>query len=142
MFKVDGGTSAERAPAKRCTSRVPPVPSETVFDQALQAEAVPTAAGKFLAILEHHDVFPTVHRLQFFDLVHVHDSRAVNSNELRRIEFIGNVTDPFAQQIRLIPGIKLDVVGGGFNPVNFLEVEEYNSSAGLKHEASVLRRRG
>ena len=52
-------------------------------------------------------------RVQLADAAQVDDGRAVDADELLRVELRFEVREGLAQQVRLLPGVNLDVVALG-----------------------------
>ena len=79
--------------------------SGMLVDHALECGSISAAAGKFLAVLENHDVFATIDRNQFLDLPDVDDCGSVNANKVVRIESLRDSTDRFPEEMELLADV-------------------------------------
>src|ERR1700727_3508646 len=113
-----------------------------LVNHALQASTVTAAAGQFLAGLEDDDIFATIDGYQFLNLPHIHDGGAVDADEEIRVQPFGDTADSFPKEIRLFPDIQAYVIRRSFNPVNFVQIQEYNPSFGSNHQTPFRLRSG
>jgi hypothetical protein len=66
---------------------------------------MPSAAGQLLAAFQHDHIFTAVDRNQLFDVLHIHNGRAVDANEVIRIQSFQGPRDrpakhvPFARRL-------------------------------------------
>src|SRR5450755_1660057 len=86
-------------PGRAVKKRHPNSTSKVPADQALQFGTVASAARKLFAIFQDRNVFAAVARLQFPDLAHIHNHRAVDTDKAIRIEPLGDAANPFSEQI-------------------------------------------
>jgi hypothetical protein len=92
----------------------------------LEVGAIATATGKLFSTLQNYDIFSTVDRYQFLDPGDVHDHGAVNADEVRRIQLLRYSRNSFPKEIGVLSSIETNVVGRGFDPVNFAEVQKHH----------------
>src|SRR6185295_12478864 len=78
------------------------------------AQAVAEAAGQRepRVVAQHHLVLAVEQRLQLLDLVDPHDRGAMDADEARRVELRLERAHRLAEQVRLGPHVKRDVVAG------------------------------
>ena len=65
----------------------------------------------------------------------------MNAHEMLRIQAFRCAANGFPKEIGFLPGIQTHIVGGGFDPVDFVEIQEYNPPPGFDYQAFVLFRR-
>lgn len=104
------------------------------LDEMVQLTAISPATRKFFAIFQYQDVFTRVAGLQLFDLAHVGEDGAVDTDERAGNQLRANATDALSHQVAIFPAMHADVIGGRFNPVNLIYVQKDNASAGPDYE--------
>src|SRR6185312_5000102 len=103
-----------------------------LLDSSYSASAAP--------VFENHVILTMKPGLQLLDLVDAHNTGAVYSQKLFRIELRLEAADRFAQQISFSSVVNPDVIAFRFDTVNVVNVEEENPAFGLDYQSFQVSR--
>src|SRR5437667_232382 len=118
-----------------------PVPAKAghylqrLAEPLLKAFAVAAAERHFDAVPEEHRRFAAERRTQLLDLLDVDDGRAMDADELPRIELRFEAVHRFAKQVRVLPDMEAHVVAGRFAPFYLGGANEMHAARGANEEA-------
>src|SRR5271168_5343715 len=101
----------------------------------LQLFAVAAAQRELGAVSEADLIVAVKKRREFGDAIQIHDRRAMNAEELSRVEALFNRSHCAAQQMRLAAHVQADIIIGSFDPIDFLDAQKQNPATGANHEA-------
>src|SRR5688500_984500 len=111
------------------------VRSTRSLQQLLQTFTITAARRETGTALENDHVIALEQRLELADLVDTNDGRAMDADEVRRIQLRFQRSHRFAQQVFLATRMQAHVIRRGFDPVDFIDAQNDDATTGTHNEA-------
>src|SRR3990172_2147897 len=91
--------------------------------QRFDLVAIPSAQRELGSVVKHDHLIAMKERIERLDALHVDQGRTVDAEKTRRIELRLQMGGRFPQKMGMSERVHLDVVVGGFHPVDVIDLE-------------------
>src|SRR5215469_18350449 len=118
------------SPRSLCASQAPSFPGPgfrlSGFEQFANYCVVTSTACQLFAVLETDHVLTAVAGVELLNLRHIHNQAAVDTRECPRRHPFFDLPDRLPKTVYLTSCVDLNVIRGGFDPINLIRFEEDN----------------